>query len=97
MRLRMKQFLEYLADPEHQQDDSPMYIFDGTFGDRWAAFEIATLKPCNSQACFLVCAGDVHAVLQGRWTWRHTGMVQIHRPSAQSCSRMFHLLKRQGA
>ena len=48
MRLRMKHFLEYLADPEHQQDDSPMYIFDGTFGDRWAAPQTAASQPCNS-------------------------------------------------
>jgi len=30
----MKHFLGYLQDPNHMQDDSPMYIFDGTFGDR---------------------------------------------------------------
>ena len=34
VRLKLKHFLGYLDDPVHQQDDSPMYIFDGTFGDR---------------------------------------------------------------
>lgn len=34
VRLKMKHFLGYLQDPTHMQDDSPMYIFDGTFGDR---------------------------------------------------------------
>lgn len=34
VRLKMKHFLGYLQDPKHMQDDSPMYIFDGTFGDR---------------------------------------------------------------
>lgn len=34
VRLKMKHFLGYLQDPRHMQDDSPMYIFDGTFGDR---------------------------------------------------------------
>ena len=34
VRLKMKHFLGYLQDPSHMQDDSPMYIFDGTFGDR---------------------------------------------------------------
>ena len=34
VRLKMKHFLGYLQDPNHMQDDSPMYIFDGTFGDR---------------------------------------------------------------
>ena len=34
VRLKLKHFLGYLEDPNHMQDDSPMYIFDGTFGDR---------------------------------------------------------------
>ena len=34
VRLKMKHFLGYLQDHNHMQDDSPMYIFDGTFGDR---------------------------------------------------------------
>lgn len=34
VRLKYKHFQGYLEDPVHQQDDSPMYIFDGTFGER---------------------------------------------------------------
>ncbi|KAL0050644.1 hypothetical protein WJX82_004027 [Trebouxia sp. C0006] len=34
VRLKLKHFLGYLQDANHMQDDSPMYIFDGTFGDR---------------------------------------------------------------
>ena len=34
VRLKLKHFVGYLQDPVHMQDDSPMYIFDGTFGDR---------------------------------------------------------------
>lgn len=41
VRLKLKHFLGYLADPEHQQDDSPMYIFDGTFGDRETSKEMS--------------------------------------------------------
>ncbi|KAI8476748.1 MAG: hypothetical protein J3K34DRAFT_453134 [Monoraphidium minutum] len=29
----MDHFLRYISDPEHSQDDSPLYIFDGTFAD----------------------------------------------------------------
>ena len=34
VRLKLEHFLAYLRDPEHRLDDSPLYIFDGTFGDR---------------------------------------------------------------
>ena len=85
MRLRMKHFLEYLADPEHQQDDSPMYIFDGTFGDRCAAPQTAASQPCNSSAFFpcLCLSGLSAADLQGRQTWRHTEVwSRMHGASA---------------
>ena len=36
----MKHFLGYLQDPIHMRDDSPMYIFDGTFGDRDGSKEL---------------------------------------------------------
>lgn len=35
VRLKFKHFLRYLKDPAHAPaDDSPLYIFDGTFADR---------------------------------------------------------------
>lgn len=34
VRLRFKWFLQYCFDPHHVADDSPLYIFDGTFADR---------------------------------------------------------------
>lgn len=34
MRLKFQHYLYYLHHREHQLDDSPLYIFDGTFGDR---------------------------------------------------------------
>ena len=34
VRLRLKHFLAYVHDREHARDDSPLYIFDGTFGER---------------------------------------------------------------
>lgn len=34
VRLRLDSFLRYCADPVHSLDDSPLYIFDGTFADR---------------------------------------------------------------
>ncbi|KAK9861811.1 hypothetical protein WJX84_003667 [Apatococcus fuscideae] len=33
VRLKLEHFLAYLSDPEHRLDDSPLYIFDGTFAD----------------------------------------------------------------
>ncbi len=34
VRLKLKHFAHYLASPKHSRDDSPLYIFDGTFADR---------------------------------------------------------------
>ena len=34
VRLRLKYFLHYCADAKQSRDDSPLYIFDGSFGDR---------------------------------------------------------------
>ncbi len=34
VRLKLKHFAHYLASPVHSRDDSPLYIFDGTFADR---------------------------------------------------------------
>jgi histone arginine demethylase JMJD6 len=34
VRLRFSWFLQYCCDPTHSRDDSPLYIFDGTFADR---------------------------------------------------------------
>ena len=36
VRLKFAHFLEYLQNPEHAADDSPLYIFDGSFADRSA-------------------------------------------------------------
>lgn len=38
VRLRFKWYLDYLNDPEAAaKDDSPLYIFDGSFADRSGA------------------------------------------------------------
>ena len=34
VRLRLKHYWAYVHDRLHARDDSPLYIFDGTFGDR---------------------------------------------------------------
>lgn len=34
VRLHLKWFLDYVTHPDHADDDSPLYIFDGTFADR---------------------------------------------------------------
>ena len=34
VRLRLSHYLAYVHDREHSRDDSPLYVFDGTFGDR---------------------------------------------------------------
>ena len=40
VRMKLKHYLSYLASPEHAADDSPLYIFDGTFGDRETSKEL---------------------------------------------------------
>lgn len=34
VRMKFKHYWKYISDPEHSRDDSPLYIFDGTFADR---------------------------------------------------------------
>ena len=34
VRLSLQDFLLYMHDPEHSQDDSPLYIFDGSFAEK---------------------------------------------------------------
>lgn len=34
VRLKLKHFLDYCSDEQYARDDSPLYIFDGTFADR---------------------------------------------------------------
>lgn len=35
VRMKLKHFLRYLSDEKHApSDDSPLYVFDGTFADR---------------------------------------------------------------
>ena len=34
VRLKLKHFAHYLTSAVHSRDDSPLYIFDGTFADR---------------------------------------------------------------
>lgn len=85
MRLRMKHFLEYLADPEHQQDDSPMYIFDGTFGDRCAALQTATSDQLTS---LLSLSVPVMSAL----LFKVDGLGAIHRHGPNSLSQRGQLL-----
>lgn len=40
VRLQLQHYIHYLQHPEHQLDDSPLYIFDGTFGDRQASMAL---------------------------------------------------------
>ena len=37
VRMKLKHYLSYLLHPQHQNDDSPLYIFDGTFADKKCA------------------------------------------------------------
>ena len=34
VRLSMEDFLLYMHDSEYEEDDSPLYIFDGSFAER---------------------------------------------------------------
>jgi histone arginine demethylase JMJD6 len=34
VRLKFAHIHHYVTDPAHMRDDSPMYIFDGSFGDK---------------------------------------------------------------
>lgn len=34
MRLKFSHIHHYVNDPTHMRDDSPMYVFDGSFGDK---------------------------------------------------------------
>ena len=67
VRLKFAHFLEYLRDPEHSLDDSPLYIFDGSFADRCS---IEVLPPilyeydehfCRGSVDF-DCPGDLEAL-----------------------------------
>jgi histone arginine demethylase JMJD6 len=34
VRLKFAIIHHYVTDPTHMRDDSPMYVFDGSFGDK---------------------------------------------------------------
>lgn len=59
VRMRLRHYLRYAADPAHgAADDSPLYIFDGTFAERRGSrgmrrdYEVrhASLSVCSSAA-----------------------------------------------
>ena len=64
VRLKLKHFAHYLASPEHSRDDSPLYIFDGTFADRDVS---RCLLPCCTP--FVVCLN--HLQLRQVTTFRN--------------------------
>lgn len=45
VRMKLKHYLLYITDETHSQDDSPLYIFDGTFSDRKCAPELKQVCP----------------------------------------------------
>ena len=34
VRMKLSWYFAYISHPEHIRDDSPLYIFDGTFSER---------------------------------------------------------------
>jgi hypothetical protein len=44
VRMKLKHYLLYITDETHSQDDSPLYIFDGTFSDRKCAPELKQVR-----------------------------------------------------
>lgn len=49
VRMKLKHYLLYISDPVHSRDDSPMYIFDGTFAERKASKGLSQVRcHCSS-------------------------------------------------
>lgn len=44
VRMKLKHYLSYLLHPGHRDDDSPLYIFDGTFVDAKCAPELNNVR-----------------------------------------------------
>jgi histone arginine demethylase JMJD6 len=44
VRMKFKHYLSYLLHPQHRDDDSPLYIFDGTFADAKCAPELGKAR-----------------------------------------------------
>lgn len=44
VRMKLKHYLLYLLHPEHSLDDSPLYIFDGTFTEKKYAPELKKVQ-----------------------------------------------------
>ena len=54
VRMKLKQYLLYLLHPEHSWDDSPLYVFDGTFSGKKYAPELKKVRlrfMCSSEVC----------------------------------------------
>ncbi len=58
VRLKLRYFLEYCTHPEHGSvDDSPLYIFDGSFADRDGSKGTREVGTC---VCMHVCPVCTH-------------------------------------
>lgn len=58
VRMKLKHYLMYVADPVHgRSDDSPLYIFDGTFTDKKCARELKAVRS-------LTCLAESRPLLQ---------------------------------
>ena len=60
VRLRLRHYLRYASDPAHgAADDSPLYIFDGTFAERRGSRGMRRDYEARAEACsvlgVLVC------------------------------------------
>lgn len=46
VRMKLKHYLLYVTDERHGKDDSPLYVFDGTFAEDKYAPGLSQVSPC---------------------------------------------------
>ena len=61
VRMKLKHYLLYVTDAQQRRDDSPLYIFDGSFADSKVAPPLGLVRRCPS---LRVCNTLLHRVFR---------------------------------
>ena len=89
VRLRLRHYLRYATDPAHgAADDSPLYIFDGTFAERRGSRGMRRDYEARARACSLLGTMDClfgFGQANEVFLWRHASGLHIIRPLASFC------------